>query len=114
MQHVVTAIWPLTAPHVSVSAWLPNVSVWLPSCHTQIRLTGGLQQVLPSFLPPLLFGPPVPIDKLVVDDERHIMYSLSASSALQVCYVVVDVNFSILGLGMVSASSCLNIHLMHE
>lgn len=55
----------------------------VPAC-LQVRLTRGLQQLLPSFVPSLLFGPPVPLDKLVVDDERHILYSLAANSALQV------------------------------
>lgn len=40
--------------------------------------------MLPGFLPSFLFGTPVPIDKLVLDDERHIMYSLASNSALQV------------------------------
>ena len=53
--------------------------------HTKVRLTGGVQQYLPSFLPPLLgFGAPSPIDRLVVDNERHVMYSLSQASAIQV------------------------------
>jgi hypothetical protein len=51
----------------------------------QVRLTGGIQQMLPSFLPSFLFGVPVALDKLVIDNERHILYSLAANSAIQVC-----------------------------
>jgi hypothetical protein len=54
-------------------------------CAAQVRLTGGLQQMLPSFLPSFLFAAPVALDKLVLDDERHILYSLAANSAIQVC-----------------------------
>lgn len=55
-----------------------------PLC-LQVRLTGGLQQYLPSFLPSLLgFGATPAIDKLCVDNERHILYSLSQNSAIQV------------------------------
>jgi hypothetical protein len=50
----------------------------------QVRLTGGIQQMLPSFLPSFLFAAPVVLDKLVLDDERHILYSLGANSAIQV------------------------------
>jgi hypothetical protein len=50
----------------------------------QVRITGGIQQLLPSFLPGLLFGPPVPLERLVLDDERGILYSLAANNALQV------------------------------
>jgi hypothetical protein len=53
-------------------------------CAAQVRLTGGLQQMLPSFLPSFLFAAPVALDKLVLDDERHILYSLAANSAIQV------------------------------
>lgn len=57
----------------------------LPCCmQRQVRLTGGLNNMLPGFLPSFLFGAPVPIDKLVLDDERHTMYSLASNSALQV------------------------------
>jgi hypothetical protein len=50
----------------------------------QVRVTGGIQQLLPSFLPGLLFGPPVPLERLVLDDERGILYSLAANNGLQV------------------------------
>jgi hypothetical protein len=40
--------------------------------------------MLPSFLPSFLFAAPVALDKLVLDDERHILYSLAANSAIQV------------------------------
>lgn len=50
----------------------------------QVRVTGGIQQMLPSFLPSFLFGAPVPLDKLVLDNERGILYSLAANSAIQV------------------------------
>lgn len=49
----------------------------------QVRITGGMQQLLPGFLAPL-FGQTVALDKLVIDDERHIMYSLNANSSIQV------------------------------
>lgn len=50
----------------------------------QVRLTGGLQQMLPSILPSFLFNAPQPIEKLVLDDERHILYSLASNNTLQV------------------------------
>jgi hypothetical protein len=50
----------------------------------QVRVTGGIQQMLPSFLPSFLFGAPVALDKLVLDNERQILYSLDANSAIQV------------------------------
>lgn len=50
----------------------------------QVRVTGGIQQLLPSFLPGLLFGPPVPLERLVLDDERGILYSMAANNGLQV------------------------------
>lgn len=40
--------------------------------------------MLPSFLPSLLFGAPEPLERLVLDDERGILYSLAANNALQV------------------------------
>jgi hypothetical protein len=57
----------------------------LCASHTlQVCVTGGLQKFLPSFLPGLLFGPPVPLERLVLDDERGILYTLAANNALQV------------------------------
>lgn len=55
-----------------------------PCTFLQARVTGGIQQLLPGFLVPL-FGQPIALDKLVVDDERHILYSLASNSAVQVC-----------------------------
>jgi hypothetical protein len=49
-----------------------------------VRVTGGLQQLLPSFLPTLLFKPPVPLERMVLDDERGILYTLASNNALQV------------------------------
>eukprot|EP00879_Flechtneria_rotunda_P022745 GHRR01024022.1.p1 GENE.GHRR01024022.1~~GHRR01024022.1.p1 ORF type:complete len:934 (+),score=353.75 GHRR01024022.1:671-3472(+) len=57
---------------------------WRQKRMSKVRVTGGLQQMLPTFLPSFLFGAAVPVDKLVVDDERQILYSLSANSAIQV------------------------------
>ncbi|GAX86588.1 hypothetical protein CEUSTIGMA_g13996.t1, partial [Chlamydomonas eustigma] len=57
---------------------------WRQKKCSKVRLTGGLQQYLPSFLPVLLgFGASSAIDKLVVDDERNVLYSLSQTSAIQ-------------------------------
>jgi len=55
--------------------------------HTQVRLTGRLQQLLPSFLPAILgFGAAAAVDKVVVDDERHILYVLAQpTGTIQVC-----------------------------
>lgn len=61
---------------------MPAWCLLLPAL--QVRITGGIQQLLPSFLPGLLFGPPVPLERLVLDDERGILYSLAANNALQV------------------------------
>ena len=50
--------------------------------YTQVRLTGRLQQLLPSFLPAMLgFGAASAVDKVVVDNERHILYVLSQPNA---------------------------------
>ena len=76
---------PLFSPMSSASPPSSSAPLSTPSLHTQVRLTGGVQQYLPSFLPPLLgFGPPSPIDRIVVDDERQIMYSLNQASVIQV------------------------------
>ena len=48
------------------------------------RVTGGLQQLLPGFLPPLLFGAPEPLERLAVDDERGVLYTLAANGAIAV------------------------------
>lgn len=48
-------------------------------CHT-----GGLRQLLPSFLPSFLFGSPSALVDICVDDKRHIMYTRSQGSVLQV------------------------------
>lgn len=57
---------------------------WRQRRCSKVRVTGGIQQMLPSFLPSFLFGAPVPLDKLVLDNERGILYSLAANSAIQV------------------------------
>eukprot|EP00878_Enallax_costatus_P016050 GHUV01016827.1.p1 GENE.GHUV01016827.1~~GHUV01016827.1.p1 ORF type:complete len:1150 (+),score=458.72 GHUV01016827.1:567-4016(+) len=56
---------------------------WRQRRCSKVRVTGGIQQLLPGFLVPL-FGQPTALDKLVVDDERHILYSLASNSAIQV------------------------------
>ena len=50
----------------------------------QVRVTGAVSALLPSFLPPLLFGSPDPIERLALDDERHVLYALGANSSIQV------------------------------
>ncbi|KXZ50010.1 hypothetical protein GPECTOR_18g164 [Gonium pectorale] len=58
---------------------------WRHKRISKIRLTSGLQQYLPSFVPSLLgLGAPPPIERLVVDRERHILYALNAGSGIQV------------------------------
>jgi nuclear pore complex protein Nup155 len=57
---------------------------WRQRRCSKVRLTGGLQQMLPSILPSFFFSAPQPIEKLVLDDERHILYSLAANNGLQV------------------------------
>ncbi|PSC67210.1 nuclear pore complex NUP155 [Micractinium conductrix] len=48
-------------------------------CHT-----GGLRQLLPSFLPSFLFGSPSALVDICIDDQRHILYTRSQASVLQV------------------------------
>ncbi|EFN51092.1 hypothetical protein CHLNCDRAFT_141404 [Chlorella variabilis] len=48
-------------------------------CHT-----GGLRQLLPSFLPSFLFGSPSALVEICVDNQRHFLYTRSQSSVLQV------------------------------
>eukprot|EP00798_Chlamydomonas_sp_ICE-L_P007357 gene7357-480_t len=70
--------------HVYELLYNPSES-WRKKRCTKVRVTGGIQQYLPSFIPAILgFGAPSAIDRVVVDDERHILYSLSQSSAIQV------------------------------
>jgi len=48
----------------------------------KVRLTGRLQQLLPSFLPSIFgLGAASAVHKVVVDDERHILYVLSQPHA---------------------------------
>ena len=55
------------------------------ACCPQVRVSGGLQQYLPSFLPSLLgLGACTAVDKLALDGERHILYALMQSGAIQV------------------------------
>jgi hypothetical protein len=52
----------------------------------QVRITGRLQQLLPSFIPSMLgLGHTTAVDKVVVDNERHILYCLNQPSTIQVC-----------------------------
>lgn len=51
----------------------------------QVRLTGRLQMLLPSFLPGILgLGSSTAVERLVVDDERHTLYMLAQPSTIQV------------------------------
>lgn len=50
----------------------------------QVRVTGGLGQLLPSFLPSFLLGTPAALEQVVVDPERHVLYTLAADNMLQV------------------------------
>ena len=51
----------------------------------QVRLTSGLQQYLPSFVPSLLgLGAPPAVERLAVDRERHVLYALNAASGITV------------------------------
>jgi hypothetical protein len=49
-----------------------------------VRVTGGLGQLLPSFLPSFLVGAPAALEQVVVDAERHVLYTLAADNMLQV------------------------------
>ncbi|GLC36182.1 hypothetical protein PLESTB_001371300 [Pleodorina starrii] len=58
---------------------------WRHKRISKVRLTSGLQQYLPSFVPSLLgLGAPAPIERLAVDRERHILYALNVASGIQV------------------------------
>ncbi|KAI8471772.1 MAG: nucleoporin-domain-containing protein [Monoraphidium minutum] len=57
---------------------------WRHKRCAKVRVTGGLQQLLPSFLPSLLFRAPEPLERLALDDERGVIYTLAANSAMQV------------------------------
>eukprot|EP00889_Picochlorum_renovo_P004014 jgi/Picre1/31044/NNA_006401.t1 len=48
-------------------------------CHTR-----GIKAYLPSFIPSSLLGSVQPIVQIVVDDERHILYTRSQSSVIHV------------------------------
>ncbi|KAJ9533902.1 hypothetical protein QJQ45_026986, partial [Haematococcus lacustris] len=51
---------------------------------TKVRLTGRLQQLLPSFLPGVLgLGSSGAVDQLVLDNERHILYCHTQAGVLQ-------------------------------
>ena len=53
--------------------------------HPQVRLTGRLQQLLPSFIPSILgLGSTTAVDKVVVDNERHILYAVNQPGTIQV------------------------------
>jgi hypothetical protein len=57
--------------------------------HWQVRLTGRLQQLLPSFLPAIFgLGSHSAVDMVVVDNERHILYVLCHPGTIQVCGMV--------------------------
>jgi nuclear pore complex protein Nup155 len=49
----------------------------LKVCHTR-----GIRAYLPSFIPATIMGTPQPIVQILVDDERHILYTRSQSSVL--------------------------------
>lgn len=51
----------------------------LKVCHTR-----GIRAYLPSFIPATIMGSPQPIIQVVVDDERHILYTRSQNSILNV------------------------------
>lgn len=51
----------------------------LKVCHTR-----GIRAYLPSFIPATIMGAPQPILQILVDDERHILYTRSQSSMLSV------------------------------
>jgi nuclear pore complex protein Nup155 len=56
----------------------------------QVRVTGRLQQLLPSFLPAVLgYGVTAPLEKVVVDDARHTLYTLSPPGHIQVLHNMV-------------------------
>lgn len=48
-------------------------------CHT-----GGLRHYLPSFLPNILFGPTQALVDIVVDQERHVLYTRTTNSTIAV------------------------------
>lgn len=79
--------YPLKPHFISTSLLSPSIGIppAPPPFRSQVRVTGGLQQYLPSFLPGLLgMGGVAALERLVYDAERHILYSLAANSAIQV------------------------------
>eukprot|EP00198_Chlamydomonas_reinhardtii_P005145 XP_001694481.1 nuclear pore protein [Chlamydomonas reinhardtii] len=58
---------------------------WRHKRISKVRLTSGLQQYLPSFVPSLLgLGAPPAVERLAVDRERHVLYALNAASGITV------------------------------
>lgn len=57
---------------------------WRQKRCTKVLVTRSLQQLLPGFIPTLVFGHPVPIERLAVDNDRHILYALLQNSGIQV------------------------------
>lgn len=66
----------------------PILRMPLSRVSVQVRISGGIQHWLPGFLPNMVFGPPVPLERLALDDERGILYTMAANNALQVCWCV--------------------------
>lgn len=84
----------------------------------QVRITSSLQQYLPGFVP-YIFGmrPPSAIETLCVDHERHILYALSQSGAIQVRHAAVRVEclpsfINASGQGTVSSSIIKYVHMV--
>ncbi|KAL4425159.1 hypothetical protein ABPG77_008264 [Micractinium sp. CCAP 211/92] len=59
-------------------------SSWRSKRCQKVCHTGGLRQLLPSFLPSFLFGSPSALVDICIDDQRHILYTRSQASVLQV------------------------------
>lgn len=57
---------------------------WRAKRCTKVCHTGGLRQLLPSFLPGFLFGAPQAIVDLVIDPGRNFLYTRTQASSLQV------------------------------
>lgn len=57
---------------------------WRAKRCTKVCHTGGLRQLLPAFLPGFLFGAPQALVDIVIDSHRHILYTRTQASAIQV------------------------------
>lgn len=69
------------SPHPS---HIPTAHLSDPRSIARVQVTADLRAYLPSFLPPLLFGKPLPLERLAVDDERGVLYACAGGTALQV------------------------------